>query len=94
MMYEFNGFEWDENKAEENLRKHGFDFNDAWQVFADPMALTVGSPKNEELRYKTIGICEGRLASVVHTERNCMCRIISMRHTWDKERKEYYGDSA
>jgi len=26
-------FEWDENKNGENIRKHGIDFADAWQVF-------------------------------------------------------------
>ena len=93
-MYEFDDFEWDEAKAETNFAKHGFDFNNAWQVFADPMAKTLVSPQNEELRYRTIGICEGKLASVVHTERNGNCRIISMRHVWDSERKTYYGDST
>ena len=26
-------FEWDEEKNEQNIRKHGFDFADAWEVF-------------------------------------------------------------
>jgi len=30
-------FEWDERKNKENIRKHGFDFADAWQVFESPM---------------------------------------------------------
>ncbi|MGH9871781.1 MAG: hypothetical protein ACRD9S_04850 [Pyrinomonadaceae bacterium] len=29
-------FEWDEDKNRENIRKHGIDFNDAWQIFEGP----------------------------------------------------------
>ena len=32
-------FEWDETKAESNLRKHGIDFDDAIEVFYDPHAV-------------------------------------------------------
>ncbi len=34
-------FEWDEEKAQANLRKHGVSFEDAIQVFADPFAMSV-----------------------------------------------------
>jgi uncharacterized DUF497 family protein len=30
-------FEWDEDKNQENIRKHGFDFADAWEIFEAPM---------------------------------------------------------
>ena len=33
-------FEWDEQKAEINLRKHGIRFEDAARVFNDPLAVT------------------------------------------------------
>jgi len=92
-MYEFEGFEWDEAKAEANLAKHGFDFNDAWEALEDTIALTDESYKHGELRYRTIGICKGKLAAVVHTERHGVCRIISVRHARDNERKAYYGNS-
>jgi uncharacterized DUF497 family protein len=36
VVYEFDSFEWDANKAEKNVRKHGLDFNAAIKVFSDP----------------------------------------------------------
>jgi uncharacterized DUF497 family protein len=30
-------FEWDEDKNQENIRKHGFDFGDAWEIFEAPL---------------------------------------------------------
>ena len=36
----FRGFEWDEDKARDNLRKHGLDFADATAVLEDEWALT------------------------------------------------------
>jgi uncharacterized DUF497 family protein len=30
-------FQWDERKNQENIRKHGFDFADAWEIFELPM---------------------------------------------------------
>lgn len=32
-------FTWDENKRLNNLQKHGLDFNDAEQVFNNPLIL-------------------------------------------------------
>ena len=33
-------FEWDPEKAEENLRSHGVAFTEAQTVFADPLILS------------------------------------------------------
>jgi uncharacterized DUF497 family protein len=30
-------FEWDEPKNQENIRKHGLDFADAWEIFGGPL---------------------------------------------------------
>jgi uncharacterized DUF497 family protein len=93
-MYEFVHFEWDADKAASNLVKHGFDFNDAWQVFADSNNRTFECFGYVEQRFKTIGLCNKRLAAVVHTPRGEACRIISMRHVWQKERSIYYGNNS
>jgi Ribonuclease toxin, BrnT, of type II toxin-antitoxin system len=37
-------FEWDERKAESNLRMHGVSFREATTVFADPLAITISDP--------------------------------------------------
>ena len=34
-------FEWDENKAKQNLKKHGVSFQEASTVFGDPLARTI-----------------------------------------------------
>ena len=34
-------FEWDDEKATENLTKHGVSFSEALTVFADPLARTI-----------------------------------------------------
>ncbi|MGI8787326.1 MAG: BrnT family toxin [Pyrinomonadaceae bacterium] len=33
-------FEWDENKAKSNLRKHEIDFEEAQTIFGDPFVAT------------------------------------------------------
>ena len=33
-------FEWDPDKADRNLAKHGVSFHDAATVFGDPLAMT------------------------------------------------------
>ena len=37
-------FEWNQAKAEANLRKHGVSFNEATTVFADWLSKTVPDP--------------------------------------------------
>jgi len=37
-------FEWDDEKALENLRKQGVSFSEASTVFADPLSRTIPDP--------------------------------------------------
>jgi len=50
-------FEWDQNKARSNLRKHGVSFGEAATVFNDPLATYYEDPDHSlvERRYLTIG---------------------------------------
>lgn len=50
-------YEWDPEKAEANLRKHGVSFEEAATVFLDPLAVTYPDPdhSDEEDRKITIG---------------------------------------
>jgi uncharacterized DUF497 family protein len=88
-------FEWDEAKANSNLRKHGVRFEDAMLVFADPFAM-VEQDRSEggEFRWQTLGLVAGIvLLLVAHTVRNEeedeIIRIISARKAIRKERKRY-----
>jgi uncharacterized DUF497 family protein len=52
-------FEWDEQKAEINLRKHGISFVDAARVFDDPLAVTDRDRiENGEQRWQTVGMAD------------------------------------
>ncbi len=65
-------FEWDSNKAVENLAKHDVSFDESSTVFGDPLAATIDDPVHsvDEFRFITIGYSRNqRLIVVVHTER-------------------------
>jgi len=85
-------FEWDPQKAEINLRKHGVSFAEAGTVFGDDFAITVPDPDHsiDEERYITVGRSNrGRLLMIAHTDRNDKTRIISARELTPRERKDY-----
>ncbi len=85
-------FEWDEEKAAENLRKHGVSFAEASTVFADPLSRTIPDPlhSSEEARFVIVGESAlMRTLVVVHTHRGESIRIISARRATSRERKDY-----
>jgi uncharacterized DUF497 family protein len=89
-------FEWDEQKAETNFRKHHITFADAVRVFDDPLAVTDQDRiENGEQRWKTVGMVDGYLLLLVaHTLRFEdagieVVRIISSRRVDRAERKRY-----
>ncbi len=85
-------FEWDANKAESNLKKHGVSFEEAATVFADSKSLTIDDPEHSttEKRYITLGrSTTDRTLVVVHTERGENIRLISARTASRKERMQY-----
>jgi uncharacterized protein len=85
-------FEWDSNKAIENVQKHGVTFQEASTIFGDPLAITFEDPDHstEESRYVTFGLSlQKRLIVVSHTERGDRTRIISARLMDRKEKKIY-----
>ncbi|MCI0696972.1 BrnT family toxin [candidate division KSB1 bacterium] len=85
-------FEWDENKAEENLRKHGVSFDEAETVFDDPLSITISDPDHSIGEERFIDIGESnkrRILVVVYTERGKKTRLISARRATRAERKKY-----
>lgn len=93
----YNQFEWDPTKADANLKKHGVSFEQATEVFKDPVALTIydGESGNEEDRWITLGQAQQQhYLVVVHTYRdgdNVRIRIISARPATKHEIKQYEG---
>ncbi len=85
-------FEWDAEKNEVNLQKHGVTFEEAVTVFADPLSDTFDDPDHsfDENRFLTIGTSSaGQLLIVSHTDRSDKIRIISAREVTRQERKSY-----
>lgn len=84
-------FEWDENKNQRNIAKHGVSFEDACRIFE---GFTLGFVDNRkdygEVREISIGVIDGiAVVTVVHTDRKSVCRIISARPASRSERKYY-----
>ena len=84
-------FEWDEEKAALNLKKHGVRFETAARVFFDENRIELFDSihSDEEERYNTIGMVDNILF-VVYTERKNRVRLISARPANRKERRLYY----
>jgi hypothetical protein len=85
-------FEWDPDKASENLKKHGVDFSEASTIFGDPLELTITDPDHAEgeARFLSLGLSAGnRLLVVAYTERGGRTRIIHARVAAPQERRAY-----
>ncbi|HEX8154916.1 MAG TPA: BrnT family toxin [Thermoanaerobaculia bacterium] len=75
-------FEWDDRKALLNVRRHGITFDQAKNVFNDPLAMTQrdGEHSDGEEREVTLGDTWSGITLVVHhTRRGDKIRIISAR---------------
>ena len=84
-------FEWDESKRLSNLDKHGIDFEDVLAVFAGSI-VTVEDARFDygEERFVTLGLLQGHVVAIVHTESEDYIRIISARRATKYEQKTYF----
>lgn len=84
-------FEWDREKAATNRRKHGVSFEDACEVFLDPLLRLRDAGDAEGLTQIVIGeTLNERLLFVVHIIRQSeVIRIVSARPVTSQERREY-----
>jgi hypothetical protein len=90
-------FEWDANKARENLRKHKVSFDEAKTIFNDPLLVTFPDDEHsqQEERLISIGVSvTSKLLLVVHleqieTEEYLLIRLVSCRKATRQERKTY-----
>ena len=80
-------YTWDEAKRQNNLKKHRLDFADAEIVF-DGLTLTFEDDcfDYEEERFITMGMLDGEIVVIAHTEREDETRIISMRKATKHEK--------
>jgi uncharacterized DUF497 family protein len=84
-------FVWDLHKASANLAKHRVSFDEACEVFFDPLAVFEDASVPEENRLAAIGReLNGRLLYVVHVVwEDERIRIISARDADAKARRDY-----
>ena len=89
-------FQWDEEKNEANINKHGISFATASLVFDDDDRIEIydeGHSENED-RFITIGMIneEAIIAMVVYTPRDNSIRLISARKANRQEKEMYYDN--
>lgn len=83
---------WDESKRQSNIRKHGFDFRDAHEIFDGPMLVRLDTRfEYGEDRWIGLGFLREIVVVVVYTEasKGDMRRVISLRKALNYERKRF-----
>lgn len=84
-------WQWDEAKNRSNIRKHGFDFADAEEMFRT-VFLVEPDVRDDygEARWVGLGMIRGRTAHLVFTQPDEeTIRIISLRKATRFEREKY-----
>jgi uncharacterized DUF497 family protein len=92
-------FDWNPDKAQQNLKKHRVSFERATTIFRDPAMVSVFDEEHseDEERWVTLGKSDqGEILVVIHTFREVTVnsadvRIISARGATKRERQTYEG---
>jgi uncharacterized protein len=83
-------FEWDDDKAARNWKKHRISFELARDVFDDANALEEPDDDPDEERWQRTGLTSAGVVLVVYTERSTRYRIISARRATSHEQDSYF----
>ena len=81
-------FEWDPDKRQGNIEKHGIDFVVVRELFTVPLIFE-RSNRGKETRWKVTGPMKGRFITVIFTLREDRIRIISARRARQNEQETY-----
>jgi len=90
-------FEWDDEKAAQNYKKHGIPFEIAEEVFDDPLQITIRDRfhSDDEDRYVIIGeTWFGDILVVTFAERGDRIRIINARRATRREKRRYMKEDS
>ena len=87
-------FEWDEDKAAQNLAKHGVSFLAAAVIFANEIIERIDDREDcGELRFIALGRVEADIYRVAYTWRGeKVIRIITAQKASKYERETYYRE--
>jgi uncharacterized DUF497 family protein len=85
-------FAWSETKRQSNLTDHGLDFVDASRVF-EGLTYTFEDDRFSygEERFVTLGLLDGMVVSIVHTETPRSIRVISFRKATKHEQAIFFN---
>ncbi len=86
-------YTYDPEKRAANLKKHGYDFEDAPQVIESDNTVTFEDRRfaYDEQRYITPGMLRGDLVAIATAETDEEIRLISMRKAERNEQEIYYS---
>lgn len=84
----------DPKKRAANLKKHGYDFEDAPQVIESERTLTFEDRRfpYDEQRFITLGVLRGEVVVIATAETDEEIRLISMRKAERNEQEIYYSN--
>ena len=84
-------FEWDDAKNRSNIRKHGFDFADAPEVFRGPLLARPDRREDYgEERWIAMGLLKHRVVVLAFAQQaEDVMRIISLRKADRNEREAF-----
>jgi uncharacterized DUF497 family protein len=87
-------YTYDPKKRAANLKKHGYDFEDAPQVIESGRALTFEDRRfaYDERRFVTLGMLRGEVVAITTAETDEEIRLISIRRAERNEQEIYYGN--
>lgn len=88
-------FEWRDDKAASNVRKHGISFEMAHEAFKDAFAISRVDRGHEDFeeRFALLGMVEHQLLFVSYTLRDNRIHIISARKAEPHERRQYHNEN-
>jgi len=79
------GLEYDPNKSAENKQKHGIDFDETQELWADFGLVEIPARTTGEPRWLLVGKIDQKHWSAVITRRGENIRLISVRRSRDEE---------
>ena len=84
-------FTWSEAKRALNIQQHGLDFVDAQRVFDGP-TFTYEDDRFDysEQRFVSLGLLDGMVVSIVHSESPRLIRVISFRKATKHEQAIFF----
>ena len=78
-------YEWDEQKNQVNISKHGIDFETATRLWDDSNRIEIQTLFSEENRIILIGKIDKKIWAAIFNLRETAYRIISVRRARKKE---------